>query len=202
MSETSILSQGAWFETRFVGNPEDRFSRVAASNLDSSRTNITSATHNILKIMRKLFIRYVNGSHIIWLCSTSSYTQVIRNNIPQRGNGGDFDFLVAGPLLMTGGHNLFSLYALVICDHAPPPPPAQGNVEDVDFVCAVPYSNHHTVGTASWQNHDSSPPQSVIILHCNGCLSNTDISSTLWRQCKSQITAHLPGYHSPAQGLG
>ena len=52
----------------------------------------------------------------------------------------------------------FRLYALVICDHAP----AQRNVEDSDFVSAVPHNNHHTVGTARWQNHDSSPPQSVI----------------------------------------
>ena len=35
-------------------------------------------------------------------------------------------------------------------------------VEDFDFVSTVPHSNHHTVGTASWQNHDSSHPQSVI----------------------------------------
>ena len=50
---------------------------------------------------------------------------------------------------MAGAHIFF-----VICDHAP----AQWNVEDSDFVSAVPHSNHHTVGTASWQNHDSSPP--------------------------------------------
>ena len=73
---------------------------------------------------------------------------------------------------MTGGLNLGRLYALVICDHCSPPPPpaAQGNVEDFDFVAAVTHSNHHTVGTASWQNHDSSPPQSVIKLHYHGCL--------------------------------
>ena len=90
---------------------------------------------------------------------------------------------------MNGGHNLFHLYPLPI------PPPAQGNVEDFDFVTAVPHSNQHTVGAATWQNHDSFPPQSVIILHCNGCLclSNTYISSALWRQYKSKITAHLPG---------
>ena len=69
-------------------------------------------------------------------------------------------------LQMTGGHNLFHIYALVICDHSPPSP-AQGNVEDFDFVSAVPHSNHYTVGTASWQNHDTSPPQSVILLHCS-----------------------------------
>ena len=59
------------------------------------------------------------------------------------------------------------------------------------------------LGTASWQNHDISPPKSVILLHCHGCLclSNTSICSALWRQCKSKITAHLPGYPRPAQGL-
>ena len=103
---------------------------------------------------------------------------------------------------MTGAHTFYRLYALVICDHAP----AQRNVEDIDFVSAVPHSNHHTVGTASWQNYDSFSPQSVIILHCRVRLglSNPYISSTLWRQCKSKNTAHLPGYGypSPAQGLG
>ena len=103
---------------------------------------------------------------------------------------------------MIGAHNFFRLYALVICDHAP----AQRNIEDSDFVSAVPHSNHHTVGTASWQNHDSSPPQSVIILHCHVCLglSNPYISSALWRQCKSKNTTHLPGHGYPrlAQGLG
>ena len=67
---------------------------------------------------------------------------------------------------MAGVHIFFRRYAIVICDHAP----AQRNVEDSDFVSAVPHNNHHTVGTASWQNHDSSPPQSVIILHCHVCL--------------------------------
>ena len=103
---------------------------------------------------------------------------------------------------MTGAHNFFRLYVLVTCDHAP----AQRNVEDFDFVSAVPHSNHHTVGTASWQNNDSSSPQSAIILHCHVCLclSNHNISSTLWRQYKSKNTAHLPGYGypGPAQGLG
>ena len=48
------------------------------------------------------------------------------------------------------------------------------------------------MGAASWQNHDSSPPQSVIILHSNVCLglSNPYISSALWRQRKSKNTAH------------
>ena len=94
---------------------------------------------------------------------------------------------------MTGAHNFFPLYAPVIFDHPTPPPlPAQRNVEDFDFVSAVPHSNHHTAGVASWQNHDSSPPQSVFILHSNVCLglSNLYISSALWRQRKSKNTAH------------
>ena len=149
--------------------------------------------------MRKLFIRYVNGSHIIWLCSTSSHTQVICNYSPQ--SWGTAETLVfwlqasgmalylqlicpaGASLQMNGGHNLFRLNALVICDHCPPPPPppAQENVEDFDFKSAVPHSNHHTVGTSNWQNHDSSPLQPLIILHYHGylCLSNTFISSAL-----------------------
>ena len=103
---------------------------------------------------------------------------------------------------MTCAHNFFHLYAPIICDHAP----AQRNVEDLDYVSAVPHSNHHTVGIASWQNHYSSFPQSVIIRHCHVCLglSNPYISSALWRPCISKNTAHLPGYGypRPTQGLG
>ena len=85
-------------------------------------------------------------------------------------------------LQMTGAHNFFRIYSLVICDHAP----TQRNVEDFDFVSAVPHSNLHTVGTACWQNQDSSSQQSVFILHCHVCLdlSHPYISSALWRQCK------------------
>ena len=35
---------------------------------------------------------------------------------------------------------------------------------------AVPHSNHLTVETADWQNRDSTPQQSDIILHCHVCL--------------------------------
>ena len=78
------------------------------------------------------------------------------------------------------------------------PPTAQRNVKDFYFVSAVPHSNHHTVGAASWQNHDSSPPQSVFILHSNVCLclSNPYISPALWRQRISKKTQHIisPSY--------
>ena len=167
--------------------------------------------------MRRLFIWYINGSHIIWLRSASSNTQVIRNYGPQsQGTAGTLiSWLQSLVWPCTNSANarlgrgykwlvrtFFHLYALVICDH----PPAQRNVEDSDFVSAVPHSYHQTVGTASWQNHDSSSPQSVIILHCHVCLglSNPYISSALWRQCKSKNATHLPGHRDPrpAQGLG
>ena len=91
-------------------------------------------------------------------------------------------------LQMTGAHNLFHLYAPVICDH----PPAQMNVEDFDFVSAVAHSNHHTVGATSWHNHECPSPQSVFKLHSNVWLglSNPYISFALWRQRKSKNTAH------------
>ena len=62
----------------------------------------------------------------------------------------------------------FAFMQLVICDHAP----AQRNVEDSGFVSAVPHSNQHTVGTASWQNHDSSPP-AVCYYTALSCLSRS-----------------------------
>ena len=68
---------------------------------------------------------------------------------------------------MTGVHNLFRLYALVICDHSPP---AQENVEDIDFVSGVPHSNHHTMGTASWQNHDTVLPRNQL-LYCTAMVA-------------------------------
>ena len=43
--------------------------------------------------MRRLFYIYINGNHIIWLRSTSSNTQVIRNYGPQsRGTAGALIF--------------------------------------------------------------------------------------------------------------
>ena len=69
---------------------------------------------------------------------------------------------------MAGAHIFFAFMQLVICDHAP----AQRNVEDSDFVSAVPHSNQHTVGTASWQNHDSSP-LAVCYYTALSCLSRS-----------------------------
>ena len=45
---------------------------------------------------------------------------------------------------MTGAHNLFAFLHLSSVTTAPPPP-AQGYVEDFDFLSAFPHSNHHTV---------------------------------------------------------
>ena len=65
--------------------------------IDSSRTNITSATDNTKEADTLTGIGGGAG-HIIWLLrSTSSYTQVISKLQPtESGNGGDFVVLVAG----------------------------------------------------------------------------------------------------------
>ena len=103
---------------------------------------------------------------------------------------------------MAGAHIFFAFMQSVICDHAP----AKRNVEDSDFVSAVPHSNHHTLGTASWQNHGSSPPA---VCYCTAlsCLSRSIKPLHFLRiveQCKSKKTTHLPGhgYPRPALGLG
>ena len=47
---SSLFSRRNWFGTRFDGNPEDRFLRRGLCYLiDSSRTNISSATDNDIK---------------------------------------------------------------------------------------------------------------------------------------------------------
>ena len=187
--------------------------------LDSSRTNVTSPTDNNIKnkYNDEAVIRYINGLTLFDCALHRLIHKSFVTMAHRAGYGGNFDFLATGPwydpvltahlpgwvwLQMTGAHNFFCLYALITCGHTP----AKRNVEDFDFVFAVPQSNHHTVGTASWQNHDISSPHSVIILHCHVCLglSNPYISSALLRQCKSKNIAHLPGYGypCPAQGLG
>ena len=175
-----------------------------------------SASLLFVNLRRQVFSRrgpYVNGGHIIWVCSTSSNTQVIRNHSPHSGGtAGTLIFWLQVPgmtpwltahlpaeawLQMTGVHNLFRLYALFICDHCPLPQP-RGMSRTLILCQQFPIVlNHHTVGTASWQK----PWQSVIKTYCHGYVSNNYISSALWRQCKSKITAHLQGYPHPAQGL-
>ena len=97
----SLFSRRDWFKTRIAGNPEDRFSSVVACVACSTVLGHILQVQQIMilrRIMRRLFIRYINGSHIIWLRSASSNTQVIRWLRPtEPGNGGDFDFLAAGP---------------------------------------------------------------------------------------------------------
>ena len=92
---------------------------------------------------------------------------------------------------MTGGHNLIRLYALVICDR---------EMSRTLILCLkFPIVTTTLCGQLAGRNQGSSPPQFVIILHCHGCpcLSNTYISSALWRQCKNKITAHLPFSSQP-----
>ena len=216
----SLFSRRDWFKTRFVGNPEDRFSRVVACVACSTAlgqilqvqqiillkkiwggfssdilTGVTLFDCALHRLIHKSFVSTAHRARErrgLWFPGCGSLVRPCTNSANARLGRG-YKWLV---------RIFFRLYALIICYHAP----AQRNVEDSDFVSAVPHSNHHTVGTASWQNHDSSPLQSVIILHCHVCLglSNPYISSALWRKCKSKNAAHLPGhgYPRPAQGLG
>ena len=145
----------------------------------------------ILKeIMRRLFIRYIHGSHIILLRSTSSNTQVIRNYAPQSQG-------TAGTLISWLWVPGMTLYYQRIC-------PAGAWLQMAGALFFLLLSTSHLWPRTSPEEcrgqwlcvHDSSPPQSDIILHCHVCLglSNPYISST----------THLPGhgYPRPAQGLG
>ena len=85
---SSLFSRRDWFETRFVGNPEDSFSRVVACVACSTALGQIFQVQQIIllktNIIRRLFIEYIYGNHIIWLLSTSSNTQVIRSYGPKR----------------------------------------------------------------------------------------------------------------------
>ena len=86
---SSLFSRRDWFETPFVGNSEDRFSRVLACVACSTALGQIFQVQQIIilktNIMRRLFIGYINGNHIIWLHSTSSNTQAIRNYAHRAG---------------------------------------------------------------------------------------------------------------------
>ena len=106
--------------------------------------------------------------------SFGSYTQVIRRYSPQSGRTARtliFLLQVPGMTLYYICNSSFAwlgrrykglvgiIYFVFMHKSfvtTAPPPQAQGNAKD--FVSAVPHSNHHTVGTASWQSHDRSPP--------------------------------------------
>ena len=62
----SLFSRRDWF----VGNPEDRFSRVVAYVACSTALEQIFQVQQIIIILktninRRLFIRYINGNHII-----------------------------------------------------------------------------------------------------------------------------------------
>ena len=88
---------------------------------------------------------------------------------------------------MTGAHNFFRLYAPVICDH----PQLRGMSRTSTLCLQLPLVTTIVWGQLADKKHDSSPPQSVIILQINVCLglSNPYISSALWRQRKIKNTA-------------
>ena len=73
----SLFCQGDWFETCFVGNPDDRFSRVMASYI--------SVKGQISKVQQIIILKKIlrNGGYTIWLGSTSPNAQFIPNYSPQ-----------------------------------------------------------------------------------------------------------------------
>ena len=86
---------------------------------------------------------------------------------------------------------------------APPPPPPPPRGISRTFILCLQFPivlNHHTVGSASWQTHDS------MLLYCTAMVAYVYQTPTFLPHygdnCKSKITAHLPGYSCPAQGLG
>ena len=65
---SSLFSRRDWFETRFVGNPEDRFSLVVACVACPTALEQIFQVQQIIilktNIMRRLFIVYINGHHV------------------------------------------------------------------------------------------------------------------------------------------
>ena len=65
----ACLGEETGLRLTFVGNPEDRFSRVVACVACSTALGQIFQVQQIIIlktiIMRRLFIRYINGNHII-----------------------------------------------------------------------------------------------------------------------------------------
>ena len=67
----SLCSWGDLFETRFVGNPEDRFSRVAAQIIPQSQTNqsdIRTQTNNDTHIRARKQFAFLKTTPNLTLC--------------------------------------------------------------------------------------------------------------------------------------
>ena len=71
---------------------------------------------------------------------------------------------------MNGGHNLFRLYALDICDHCPPPPPPPPRGMSRTLILCVQFPIvTTTVGTASWQIMTVIPRS--LLLYCTAMVA-------------------------------
>ena len=154
--------------------------------------------------MRGLFFRYINGNHIIW-CSL--HRLIHKSLVTTAHRAGErwglwfsgYRSLQVWPCtnsafarLERGYKWMVHIISFVFMHQSFVTTPSSEECRGLWVCVCSSHSNHHTVGAASWQNHESSPPQSVIILHSNVCLglSNPYISSALWRQRKSKNTAH------------
>ena len=194
---SSLFSRRDWFETRFVGNPEDRFSRVVACVACSTAlgqilqvqqiimlkqiwwggcssdiiTRVTLFDGALHRLIHKSFVTTAHRDwkrrglwfsgyrSLVWPCTNSAFALLVRG----------YKWL--------GAHNFFRLYAPVICDH----PQLRGLSRNFTLCLQFPIVTTILWGAASWQNHNSSPPQSIFILRGIVCLglSNPYISSAL-----------------------
>ena len=106
---------------------------------------------------------------------------------------------------MTGGHNLFRLYALVICDHCPPPPPhthTHTEPREMSWTLLLCLQFPIVATTLCFQLAGKTMtglPRSLL-LYCTAMVAYVYQTPTF--HYKSKITAHLPGYPRPAQELG
>ena len=100
---------------------------------------------------------------------------------------------------MTAGHDLFRLYALVHCDHCPLPLQPRGMSRTLILRRRFP-----TVTTIWWgqlAGKTMTILTRILLLYCTAMVAYIYQTPT-FPQCKSKITAHLPGASRPAQWLG
>ena len=146
-------------------------------------------------------------THIIWLCSTSSNAQVARNYSPQSGGtAGTLIFWLQVPgmtlyeqliyptgawLQMTGGHNLFRLYALVICVHCHlPPPPPRGMSRTLILFLQFPIVTNTLWGQLAGKTMTVFPRS--LLLYCTAMVAYVYQTPTFPPHYGDNI-AHLPG---------
>ena len=96
---------------------------------------------------------------------------------------------------MTDGHELFRLYALVHCDHCLHLQPR--GMSRTLILC-----RQFPIVTTTWWGQLAGKTMTILtrslLLYCTAMVAYVNQTPTI-PQCKSKITAHLPGASRPAQ---